>query len=203
MTGRKMDDLINCLEPHERGEVLGQLLKGHADLRDEASAIARGLLDDVSAERISKKVSELVLDIGREELGNRTGKKPWGYVEPSEAARGLLEEAIEGVQNDMKRRMKAGMKSASEKLCQGIVLGLNEVEKAGSDGVLGCAPEFPVETAAHTVSILVEMYPRSRRRAAGRRIIKGVEQHCEQWVEAIHRVVEECSPTGKRTRKRR
>ena len=100
----------------------------------------------------------------------------WGYVEPGEAAWELLERLVESVQNDMKRRMRAGMESAAEMVCQGIVLGLYDVEKSGGGEVVDCAPDFPLETAAYTVSTIVEMYPKSRRRAAGRRIIEGGEQ---------------------------
>jgi hypothetical protein len=42
-------------------------------------------------------------------------------VEPGEAAWELLEQAVESVQNDMKRRMRAGMESAAEMLCQRVV----------------------------------------------------------------------------------
>lgn len=69
--------------------------------------------------------------------------------------------------------------------------------------VVDCAPDFPLETAAYTVSTLVKMYPKSRRTAAGRRIIEGVEQQCGEWVKVLQRVVGEAIPSGKRTRKRR
>ncbi len=47
MTRRKTEELIRSLEDRERGEVLGQLLKRHPDLRREANVIAEELLDDV------------------------------------------------------------------------------------------------------------------------------------------------------------
>ncbi len=203
MTRRKSKDLILYLEHHEHRKVLDQLLKGHPDLRGEANAIAEHLLDHVSVEAVSKQVAKLVLEIDREKFWGRSGRKPWGYVEPGEAAWELLERAIEGVQNDMKRRMRAGVEPAAEMLCQGIVLGLYRVEKSGGGEVVDCAPDFPVETAAYTVSTLVRMYAKSRRGAAGRRIIEGVELGCGEWVKVLQRVAEETLPSDKRKRKRR
>jgi len=203
VTLRKTKDLVCYLENRECGEVLAQLLESHPDLRGETNVIAKSLLGDVSAEVTSKEVAKQVRDLGVDRLWGRTGRKPWGYVEPGEAAWELLEQAVESVQNDMKRRMRAGMESAAEMLCQGVVLGLYRVEQSGGGEVVDCAPDFPLETAAYTVSTLVEMYPKSRRRAAGRRIIEGVEQRCGEWVKVLQRVVEEAIPSGKRRKKRR
>lgn len=196
-------DLVDYLVAHERGEVLNQLLKKYVDLRREADAIARDLLDDVSVDATSVEVTERVLGIGMEELGARTGSKPWGYVEVCDVVWELLEEAVEGVQNDMIRRMEAGMESAAEKLCQGIVLGLYEAEKEGSDDVIGHAPDFAMETAADTVSTLLKMFPPGSRRAAGRRFIQGVQQPCGDWLEMLQRVVKQFTPSGKGPRKHR
>ena len=103
--------------------------------------------------------------IGLEELGGRAGKHSWGYVEPSQAAWDLLEESVEDIRADMKRRFETGMKPAPEKICQGIVLGLHEVDGTNSDGALGCAPDFPAEAAARSLSILLELYPQRQRGA--------------------------------------
>jgi hypothetical protein len=203
VTRRKTKDLVYYLVDRECGAVLAQLLASHPDLRGETNVIAESLLGDVSAEVTSKEVAKQVRDLGVDRLWGRTGRNPWGYVEPGEAAWELLEHAVESPQNDMKRRMRAGMESAAEMLCQGVVLGLYRVEKSGGNEVVDCAPDFPLETAAYTVSTLVKMYLKSRRRAGGRRIIEGVEQRCGEWVNVLQRVVEEAIPLGKRTRKRR
>jgi hypothetical protein len=203
MAHRKGKDTLSYLAPHERAEVLDQILSSHPHLRDEANSIASDLLNDTSVEAVSKEVTDLVLGIGLEVLGNRAGKKPWGYVEPGEAAWELLEESIEGIQNDMKRRMKAGMERSAEKLCQGIVVGLHNAMKTSCDGALGWAPDFPAETAAQSVSNLLELYPRNRRRTAAKRIIAGVEQQAEKWLDMLHRAVDRAMSSKRQTRKRK
>jgi hypothetical protein len=122
-------------------------------------------------------------------------------VEPGDAAWQLLQEAIEDVQIDMERRMQAGLEPAAQMLCRGVVTGLYNVRNTKSDGALGWAPDFPAEAAAQTVSNLVELYPRNRRRAAARRIIAGVEKEAEEWLEMLYRAVEPAISSKRKTRK--
>jgi hypothetical protein len=49
-----------------------------------------------------------------DDLHARAGGHSWGYVEPSEAAWELLEEAIEDLTTDMRRRMEVGLDGAAE-----------------------------------------------------------------------------------------
>jgi len=191
MARGKSKDILSYLDPHEFAEVMHQILIRHPDLKDEASIIANDLLNDiVSIEAVSEEVTDLILGVGLEVLGNRAGKQPWGYVEPGEAAWEVLEESIEGMQNDMKRRMQVGLEPSAEKLCQGIVVGLYNAKQAKCDGALAWAPDFPAEAAAQSLSDLIELYPRNRRRAAAKRIIAGVEEQAEEWLEMLYQAIE-------------
>jgi hypothetical protein len=187
---KKAKDTLDHLGPEERAQVLRELLKRHTDLRGEANEIAESLIDDVAIEDVAEEVAYLVGSVGIEELNGRAGKQSWGYVEPVEAAWELLEESIEEIQSDMKRRVEAGMRRAAEKICQGIVLGLHEVDGTDSDGALGWVPDFPAEAAANSLSLLLELYPQRQRRATGQRIIRGVEEEAGNWVERLERVMD-------------
>lgn len=200
MPRKKAKDTLDYLGAGECAQVLRELLKRHRDLRGEANEIAESLIDDVSVEVLAEDIAYLVGSIGIEELGSRAGKQSWGYVEPSEAAWELLEESIEEIRADMKRRFEAGTKPAAEKICQGIVLGLHEVDGSNSDGALGWAPDFPAEAAAWSLSLLLEQYPQRWRQAAGNRVIKAVEEQAGEWVEMLERVVRE---SAKKKRERR
>jgi hypothetical protein len=180
-----------------------QILIHHPDLRDEANSIANDLLNDVSVEAVSEEVNDLILGVGLEVLGNRAGKQPWGYVEPGEAAWEILEESIEGIQNDMKRRMQVGLEHSAGQLCQGIIIGPYNAMAAGCDGALAWAPDFSAEAANQSVSDLIELYPRNRRRAAAKRIINGVEGHAEEWLEMLCWAVETEISSKKKARKNR
>lgn len=201
MPRKKAKDALDHLGPTECAQVLRELLERHKDLRGEANEIAESLIDDVSVEAVAEDVAYLVGSIGIEELGGRAGKQSWGYVEPSQAAWDLLEESLEDIRADMKRRVEAGMKPAAEKICQGIVLGLHEADGTNSDGALGWAPDFPAEAAAWSLSLLLELYPQGQRRSAGNRVIRGVEEKADSWVEMLERVVSRLAT--KKQRKRR
>ncbi len=201
MPRKKAKDALDHLGPAECAQVLRELLERHKDLRGEANEIAESLIDDVSVEAVAEDVAYLVGSIDIEELGGRAGKQSWGYVEPSQAAWDLLEESLEDIRADMKRRVEAGMKPPAEKICQGIVLGLHEADGTNSDGALGWAPDFPAEAAAWSLSLLLELYPQGQRKAAGSRVIRGVEEKVESWVEMLERVVSRLAT--KKQRKRR
>jgi hypothetical protein len=201
MPRKDVKDMLDHLGPGECAQVLRELLKRHKDLRGEANEIAERLIDDVCVEAVAEDVSYLVGSVGIEELDSRAGKQSCGYVEPVEAAWELLEESIEHVQLDMKRRVEAGMRPAAEKMCQGIVLGLHQVDGTNSDGALEWAPDFPAEAAATSLSLLRELYSQSQRRAAGQRVVRGVEEEADSWVEMLERVVDR-SATTKRPKRR-
>ena len=202
MPRRKATNTLAHLSTGERAQVLSELLKRHADLRGEANAIAENLIDDVSVEAVADEVADLVTNIGLEEIGSRAGKHSLAYVEPSQAAWDLLEDSIEDIRADMKRRFEAGMKPAAEKVCHGIVLGLHRAEgkEKENDGALGWAPDFPAEAAAWSLLLLLELYPQRQRRAAGNRILQAIEEHADDWVEMLDRVVDEAASASRRGR---
>jgi hypothetical protein len=190
MALRKGKGILSYLDPYELAKVLHQILIRHRELRDEANSIASDLLNDISVEAVSEEVTDLILGVGVEVLGNRAGKQPWGYVEPGEAAWEVLEESIEGIQQKMEKRMQAGLERSAEKLCQGIVIGLHNAMAAYRDGALAWAPDFPVEAASRSVSNLLDLYPPNRKRTAAKRIIAGVDKHAKEWMGMLHQTVE-------------
>ncbi len=201
MAHRKGKDILSYLDPHELAKVLHQILIRHRDLRDEANCIASDLLNDISVEAVSEEVTDLILGVGLEVLGNRAGKQPWGYVEPGQAAWEVLEESIEGIQKEMEKRMQAGLERSAEKLCRGIVIGLHNAMAANCDGALAWAPDFPVEAASRSVLNLLELYPPNRKRTAAKRIIAGVDKQAEKWVDMLHQTVERAISSKRSTGK--
>src|ERR1035437_9773546 len=75
----------------------------HSELRSEAEAIASDMLTEISPDSVADEIEEALLQFDYDDLNGRAGSHSWGYVEPSEAAGELLEEAMEPFVNDMKR----------------------------------------------------------------------------------------------------
>jgi hypothetical protein len=77
-----------------------------------------------SIEDIAEDAHYRVTSIDLDDLNGRAGAHSWGYVGPDQGAQDLLEEALEDLVEDMKRRADLGLVSATEVVCAGIVQGL-------------------------------------------------------------------------------
>src|ERR1035441_712759 len=84
--------------------VLKTLLARHSELRPETEAIARDSLTQISLFSVADDVETAVLQYDYDDLNGRAGGHSWGYVELTEAAWELLEEAVEPFVGEMKRR---------------------------------------------------------------------------------------------------
>ncbi len=82
-----------------------RLVAAHANLRTEAERIAQTVLDEISFESVADEVEEAARALDLDDLEGRSGGHSWGYVEPSEAAQELLEEALDRILEDMKRHL--------------------------------------------------------------------------------------------------
>ena len=180
-------NLLDKLESHEAAAVLRGLLARHAELRPEAEAIARSVLGEVSMLTVAGEVEDAVLQFDYDDLNSRAGSHSWGYVEPSEAAGELLEEAIEPFVTQMTRHLEMGLETEALEVCQGILLGLYQVRDGAGNDILGWAPDFPGESAAHVVDLWTgkdKVKAGGAGRKTGRRRTiptEFVSQHLPEW----------------------
>jgi hypothetical protein len=185
LEGKSGAGVLDRLESAEAASVLKMLLERHSELRSEAEAIARGLLTEISPFSVADDVENAVLQFDYDDLNSRAGSHSWGYVEPSEAAQELLDEAVEPFVSDMKRYLEMKLEAPARQFCHGIVLGLYRVRDSGND-ILGWAPDFPGETAANVLEVWSERgaaegggAPAKKR---GRRLSAAfVREHMSDW----------------------
>lgn len=144
--------------------MLRSLLDRHRGLRPEVERLARELLASVRTDDVAARVERAVLGVDLDRLAERSGRKRWGYVGPSEAAYALLEEAVAPFLSDMERLVALGLEQPAVAACAGIVRGLHTVHDAAGNGVLAYAPDFAAETAAHTVATLARGSAKAHRR---------------------------------------
>lgn len=142
-------NVLGRLSSAEAASVLHQLLQRHPELQAEAENTATDILSEVSFLTVADDVESAVLQFDYDDLNSRAGGHSWGYVEPSEAAWELLEEAVEPFMEDMKRYLELGLEEQALELCQGILLGLYRVRGGEKNDVLGWAPDFPGEAAGN------------------------------------------------------
>src|SRR6185369_13478767 len=100
--------LLERLSPEEATAVLRQLLNKHRELRSEAELLATELVSSCSIDEVAGDAHNLITNIELDDLNERAGSHSWGYVEPSEGAVELLQEALEDLIEEMKRNLELG-----------------------------------------------------------------------------------------------
>ena len=153
--GPKESSVLEKLDAAESASVLKALVDHHPELRSEAEALAREALGEVSLFSVADDVEDAVLQFDYDDLNSRAGGHSGGYVEPTEAAWELLEEAVEPFVSEMKRYLDLGLEEQSRDVCQGILLGLYRVRDGRSNDILGWAEDFPAEAAGNALEVLM------------------------------------------------
>jgi hypothetical protein len=179
--------LLERLSPEEAVAVLRQMLDKHPEMRSEAEDFATQLVSSDSIEDIAQDVCDRIIGIELDDLNGRAGAHSWGYVGPDQAAQDLLEEAVEDLLEDMKRRSELGLGAAAEVLCAGIVQGLYQSRDTKSDGALGWAPDFPAEEADYVVGEFLRACPQATRKAAQKSLMEVLAKRVPKWAEDLNR----------------
>jgi SOS-response transcriptional repressor LexA len=179
------------LKEGEAAALFRSLLTKHPELSAEAETLAASVIGDVAMEDIAQEAEDAVRALDLDDLNSRAGSHSYGYVEPTEAAWELIEEAVMPLIEDIQRRMDAGQTDAALATCAGVVLGLYRVRHEAGDGCLGWAPDAAAEIAGEAVCTL-----RSALRKMGAKRIAG--QSCDsvptvlydaapEWVDMLER----------------
>ncbi len=106
---RREERVLDGLTAQESQTVLRLLLKRHLALLEEAEGLAAEVASSVDREAVAEDLVAVVRLMSLEELDGRSGRQPWGYVEPWEAAWELLEEAVKGYRDDIVRLAALGL----------------------------------------------------------------------------------------------
>jgi|SRR5208283_192955 len=182
--------LLKRLSPEEAVAVLHQLLDKHPELRSEAEQFASKLVSSCSIEDIAQDVCDRITGIDLDALSGRAGAHSWGYVGPGQAAQDLLEESLEDLLEDMKRRAELGLVSAAAAVCAGMVQGLYQARDTKSDGALGWGPDFPGEEADYVVGEFLRARPPATRKAAQKSLMESVAKRAPNWAEDLKRTAD-------------
>jgi hypothetical protein len=137
--------------------VLDELVRSNPAVGVEAERIARAHLIDTDVELVAEAVAYELRHLASDELVGRAGKHRWGYVEPTEAAWQLLEEATGDFEQDVERLLKLDMVGPAVDAALGVIAGLYRCRGCDdSDLLLSWAPDFPLEHASWMVDSLAK-----------------------------------------------
>lgn len=189
---------LEGLAPEAARTVLSRLLGQRPELGPEAQKIAASLgalppLAETSRDDVAKTVFSSITSIDLEAFNGRAGAHSWGYVEPSEAAWELLEEALDEWIEDMKSQAGSGSTAAAERTCLGILEGLYRARNMQSDGALGWAPDFPAEAAGQVVEKLIQSCCPEVARSTRERLLEAFRAEVPEWTDGLSRVLDSAS----------
>jgi hypothetical protein len=144
---------LDALSTAEKAAVLGELLTARPELREPAEAYAARLMEAADQSSVADDVAGALQYLAIDELNTRAGYQPgFGYVDPSEAADEILDEALQPFLDDVQRRAGLGIGPAAAEVAVGILLGLYKCRNASSETLLEYAPDYPAERASALVS---------------------------------------------------
>jgi hypothetical protein len=182
---------LDGLKGDEAATVLRLLLENRPDLKKEVEALAKSVIGDVSVEEVASAVEDELRSLDLEDLNSRAGSHAYGYVEPSEAAWELVEEAVTPFLDDIKQRAEAGETDAALSTCVGVVLGLYRLRDQDRNDFLGWAADSPDEMAGEAIVTLRKALRKSK---TGKGDQKGsamlptvFRDTAPEWVEMLER----------------
>jgi hypothetical protein len=138
-----MKKFVQSLSANEAASVLQDMLGSDPVLIKKAYEAAVKVAGDVDADAIRDEVFSSLDWLDMDDLNGRAGSTRYGYVEPTEAAWEIFEEALDPFIAEMKRNRERGLPAAAKAHCIGIVRGLLKYEKASSSDFAGWVEDAP------------------------------------------------------------
>lgn len=134
--------------------MLERLLAERPELSVDAERVAAELLSTASVDQVRASVEAALIGIPLDALAARAGRFRGGYVDETEAAWALVEEAVEPFRSDVERRAALGFSNAATDMVVGIVGGLYRVREPEMGTVLGYAGEdSPYDNAVAVLAL--------------------------------------------------
>lgn len=125
----KMENIIDQINEKEAYIFLKRLAEEDEDVKKRIEKIALDYWSEVEVSEIEGQVFFELESIQVEELWNRSGKKRYGYVEPSEEAWEMFREGLEPFIRQMRKYQNLSMHEEAKKYCLGILKGIYKFGK--------------------------------------------------------------------------
>ena len=140
-----MKKFIQSLSADEASRVLKCMLDNDHTLIKKAYETAVRVAVDVDADIIMDRVFSRLDSLDLDDLNGRAGRTRYGYIEPTDAAWELFEEALDPFIDEMKKNQKRGLAAVAKAHCIGIVRGLWQYEEGSSSDFAGWVEDAPGE----------------------------------------------------------
>ena len=140
-----MKKFIQSLSADEAALVLKDMLDSDPSLMKKAYESAIKVACDVNADVVMNRVYNRLNRLDLDDLNGRAGRTRYGYVEPTDAAWELFEEALDPFIDEMKKNQKRALPAAAKAYCIGIIRGLWMYEEDSTSDFAGWVEDAPGE----------------------------------------------------------
>ena len=144
--GSKKKDIIGTITPNQAFVILKDLAREDKNTRKRIEQIAIKYLENVDIEEIADDIFYNLDIIEVEELWDRSGTSRFGYVDSTEEAWVMFEEALEHHTDELRRYHDRSMTTQAKQYCMGILKGIyrfqNESESEYKDWAVDAPEEF-------------------------------------------------------------
>ena len=144
--------VVDALDGAEAKQLLATLLDAYPELLTEVADLAEAELGAVTAEDLAEEVAFALEGLSVEDIWERAGTQPGGsYLEPTDAAWEVVEEAVAPFIADLTRRVELGRRAEATALCQGVLLSLYSISHGEGEFLDGHASDTLEGAAASAV----------------------------------------------------
>lgn len=121
---KKIRNILDELSPNEAIAILKMLVKEDQKIKARIVKLAAEYISQVNIDKIVSLVYSSLNAIRVEELWDRSGATRNGYVDPSEMAWEMFEEALGPFLEELRRYQRLSMRKQAMNYCMGILKGI-------------------------------------------------------------------------------
>ncbi len=141
----KKQDIFNIITPDDAFAILQTLAKEDKEIARRIEQLAMEYLSDVDVEGVADEVYSELESIDVHDLWDNAGPTRDGYVDVTELAWEMFEEALQPFLDELKKYQKLSMSAEAKFLCMGILHGLYRFEEESNSEFKGWAVDAPGE----------------------------------------------------------
>lgn len=175
MPRTRKPSLLKSLSGSEALTVLRELARRDRGTRERIEAVAEEVVRRVDADELADAVAADLELLDVEEVWARAGSQPGGYVDPSDAAYEMVEEALEPFLDTLRRDRELGLTAEVEQRYRGLLQGIHAFERDAEGPFKDWATDVP---EAWFGSLLAEWVRLPGRRATPAEIRGFLESRC-------------------------
>ena len=141
----KKKKVLDKINGHDALIILKALASEDRSIAKRIEQIALEYLRDIDVENVASQVYYALEGIEVEDLWEQSGSMRYGYVEPSDRAWEMFEEALEPFTNELNRYFELSLENEAKKYCMGILKGINQFGKESTSQFKDWAEDAPDE----------------------------------------------------------